>query len=305
MNSDLEDAIVDALRAKAGTAPTPAMPPLGSATRAPRGRLVLVAAAAVVVVAVGAVLFTVNPRDNDAPASPPTSPPVATSTTEPGLAPGEVYYSLRLTDLGAGGVIRERQLWRPQERTGEWRQAIVQGTVIEGGRVVPGGGEVGARDGGVCYPAFEPTAASCTKPPSWSNPTTDFLAAAPRDPATIEQQLHAEAVAAVEGGGQSGDDLVRLLELRTVSEVLADNAVPADLSSTLRQVAAAIPGVSVTEDMANLVGDRGTGYSLALPRGGSVTVIFDADDRYLGSPKEAVRHGVAPGLGEPPSRMFD
>jgi hypothetical protein len=36
-----------------------------------------------------------------------------------------------------------------------------------------------------------------------------------------------------------------------------------------------------------------------------VAVIFDADDRYLGSPKEAVRHGVAPGLGEPPSRMLD
>jgi hypothetical protein len=305
MNSDLEDAIVNALRAKAGTAPTPAMPPLGSAARAPRGRLVLVAAAAVVVVAVavGAVLFTVNPRNNDAPAAQPTSPPVATS--EPGLAPGEVYYSLRLTDLGAGGVIRERQLWRPQERTGEWRQAIAQGTVIEGGRVVPGGGEVGVRDGGACYPAFETTAESCTAPPSWTNPTADFLAAAPRDPATIGQQLHVEAAAAVEGAGESGEDLVRLLELRTIGELLADNAVPADLSSALRQVVAAIPGVSVTEDMANLVGERGTGYSLAHPRGGSLAVIFDADDRYLGSPKEAVRHGVAPGLGEPPSRMFD
>lgn len=313
MNSDLEDAIVNALRAKAGTAPTPAMPPLGSAARAPRGRLVLVAAAAVVVIAVGAVLFAFNPRDNDAPAAQPTSPTAAptaptvtTSATEPGLAPGEVYYTLRLTDVGGGGVIRERQLWRPQERTGEWRQTIVQGTVIENGRVVPGGaGDVGGRPGGVCYPAFETTAESCTAPPSWSNSTADFLAAAPRDPATIGQQLHAEAAAAVEGGGQSGDDLVRLLELRMLGDVLADNAVPAELSSALRQVAAALPGVSVTEDMADLLGERGTGYSLPLPGGGSVTVIFDADDRYLGSPKEAVRHGVAPGLGEPPSRMFD
>jgi hypothetical protein len=90
-----------------------------------------------------------------------------------------------------------------------------------------------------------------------------------------------------------------------LGELLAGNGVPADLSSALRQVAAAIPGVSVTADMANLVGERGTGYSLPHPFGGTVAVIFDADDRYLGSPKEAVRHGVAPGLGEPPSRMLD
>ena len=311
MNTDLEDAIVNALRAKANTAPSPAMPQLGSQAGARRGRLVLVAAAALVVVAVavGAVLVAVAPRRDDAPVAPPvaTSPEKTTTekNEETGLAPGEVYYRLLLTDLGAGGVIREQQVWQPPERAGEWRQTIAQGTVIENGRVVPGGGEVGAPEGGVCFPAAGEIAGSCTKPPTWFNPSIDFLATAPRDPATIGQQLHAEAATAVEDGGQSGAALVRLLELKMIGQLLAGNGVPADLSSALRQVAAAIPGVAVTEDMATLVGERGTGYSLPHPGGGSVAVIFDADDRYLGSPTEAVRHGVAPGLGEPPSRMFD
>ncbi|MDQ3790612.1 MAG: hypothetical protein M3422_25670 [Actinomycetota bacterium] len=75
-------------------------------------------------------------------------------------------------------------------------------------------------------------------------------------------------------------DLAPVLELRAVGLLLAGNGVPADLPSVLREVAAGVPG-------------------------GEVVVIFDDDDRYLGSPTEAVRHGVAPGLGEPPSRMLD
>jgi hypothetical protein len=299
MNTEIEDAITNALRAKADMAPAPAMPRLGAEPGARRGRRVLVAAAAAVVaaVAVGAVLLA--PRGDDSPAT----PPVPTAENVP--APTEVYYLLRLTDLGAGGVIREQQVWQPRDRAGEWRQTVVQGTVIENGRVVPGGGGVGAPKGGTCFPSATELAGSCTKPATWSNPSIDFLATAPRDPATIGQQLHAEAVTAVEPGTEDRDELVRLLELKTIGQLLAGNGVPADLSSALREVAAALPGVAVTADTANLVGERGTGYSLPLPLDGSVTVIFDTDDHYLGSPTEAVRHGVAPGLGEPPSRMLD
>jgi len=57
--------------------------------------------------------------------------------------------------------------------------------------------------------------------------------------------------------------------------------------------------------MANLLGERGTGYSYSLPQGGELTAIFAEDDHYLGSPTQAVRHGIAPDLGQPPSRMLD
>jgi hypothetical protein len=124
----------------------------------------------------------------------------------------------------------------------------------------------------------------------------DFLASAPRDPATIAAQLHAEAAAV-------SADLAPVLELRAVGLLLTGNGVPEDLSSPLRQVVAGLPGVQVIEGMADLTGRVGTGYRLPHP-GGQVVVIFDDDDHYLGSPTEAVRHGVAPGLGEPPSRLL-
>jgi hypothetical protein len=294
-----EDAIAEALRARADAVPHSPMPLLGETTRTRRW-LAPVTAAVVVVAAAGATVVVLSQGDHATPTA--TTPTTITST--PALAPGEVYYSLRLTDLGAGGVIQEKQLWQPQDQAGEWRQTIVQGQSIRDGRVVPGPGRVDALPGGVCYPAFHADDALCTKPGTWFGPTVAFLATAPRDPATIGEQFHAEAVATLRSNGQSLD-LANVLELRLIGELLAGNGVPPDLSLVLRQVVVAMPGVTVTENMANLTGARGTGYSFPHPVHGSVTVIFDADGHYLGSPKEAVRHGIAPGLGEPPSRMLD
>lgn len=285
----LEDALAEALHAKADAVPHTPMPRLG---QAPRRRLVPVVVTATAAVAIAAAAFLVVPRDH---ATPPAT--VTTTTTAPDqLMAGEVYYSLRLTEIAGGRVIRETQLWQPAARTGAWRQQVVDGTSIRDGRVVPGPGKVGARPGGNCYPAFEATAESCTKPASWFNPTIEFLASAPRDPSTIASQLHAEAVAVSE-------DLAPVLELKMVGVLLSGNGVPDDLVDALRQVVAELPGVQVVEGMADPAGATGTGYRLPHP-GGTVAVIFAADGHFLGTPAEAVRHGIAPGLGKPPSRML-
>jgi hypothetical protein len=295
MNTELEDSLADALRAKANAVPLSRMPQLGQAAPARRGRLVPLVAAAVAAVAIGAAAIVLAP-DDAAPA------PVKVAT--PGqLAAGEVYYSLRLTAQAGGQAIMEKQLWQPQKRTGEWRQQMAQGRSIENGRVVPAG-RVEPRPGGKCYPAYEVTDESCTAPASWLNPTVDFLAKAPRDPATIGDQFHAAAAAELQRANQSSD-LAYLLELRMIGELLAGNGVPPELSSALRQVVAAMPDIEVTDGMANLTGVRGTGYSLHKPKGGPQTVIFKADNTYLGSPTESIRHGIAPALGQPPSRMLD
>lgn len=302
MNTELEDALTDALRAKADAVPNTPMPRLGAA-RARRSRLVPIAAAVIAVVAVGVAAFVLVPGDD--PANPAPKPvPVASPEV---LAAGEVYYSLRLSAQADGQVIMEKQLWQPQDRAGEWRQQVAEGPLTKDGRVVPRS-RIEASPGGMCYPAFTATEPSCTAPASWFNPTPDFLATAPRDPETIGEQFHAAAVAKVEHAHslRADIDLAYVLELKYIGELLAGNGVPAELSNALRQVVAAIPGITVTEDMANLTGQRGTGYSLAIADQGRVlTVIFDADSHYLGSPTEAVRHGVAPGLGQPPSRMID
>lgn len=299
MNTELEDALTDALRAKAGAVPGTPMPRLGTA-RARRSRLVPIAAAVIAVVVVGVAALVLVPGGDD------TSKPVRVASPEE-LAPGEVYYSLRLTAQADGRVIMEKQLWQSRDRAGEWRQQLAQGASITDGRVVASG-RVEARPGGVCYPAFTATEASCTTPASWLNPTPDFLATAPRDPATIGEQFHAEAVAKLVNADavRAEASLAYVLELKYIGELLAGNGVPAELSSALRQVVAAIPGILMTKDMADLTGRRGTGYSLPIAGPSRIlTVIFDADGHYLGSPTEAVRHGVAPGLGQRPSHMID
>ena len=287
----LEDALAEALHAKADAVPHTPMPRLG---HAPRRRLVPVLVAATAAVAAAAAAFLFVPRDHAAPPA-----VVVTTTTTPPSGPvaGEVYYSLRLTEIAGGHVIRETQLWQPTARTGAWHQQVVDGTSIEDGRVVPGPGKVGTRPGGDCYPAFDVTAESCTKPASWFNPTIEFLANAPRDPATIASQVHAEAVAVSE-------ELAPVVELKMIGVLLSGNGVPADLVGALREVVAGLPGVQVVPDMADPAGATGTGYRLPHP-GGSVAVIFAEDGHFLGTPTEAVRHGIAPGLGEPPSRMID
>jgi hypothetical protein len=288
----LEDAIAEALHAKADAVPHTPMPRLG---RAPRRRLVPVAVAATAAVAIGAVAFLSVPRDHAA--RPATDPTTATTMTPPNEPMrGEVYYSVRLTDLGAGGVIRETQLWQPKERTGEWRQKVVDGLSIRDGRVVPGPGRVSARPGGECYPAFSRAEEPCTSPASWFSPIPEFLAGAPRDVPTIAAQLHEEAVAVSE-------ELAPVVELKMVGVLLSGNGVPEDLVDPLRQVVAGLPGVQVVEGMADPTGATGTGYRLPYP-GGTVAVIFASDGHYLGTPSEAVRHGIAPGLGKPPSRML-
>jgi hypothetical protein len=300
MNTELEDSLADALRAKANAVPPSRMPALGRPAPARRGRLVPLVAAAVAAVAIGAAVIVLAP--DDAVPDHAASTPVKVAT--PGqLAAGEVYYSLRLTSQAGGQAIMEKQLWQPRQRTGEWRQQMAQGKSIENGRVVPAG-RVEPRPGGKCYPAYEVTDENCTAPASWLNPTVEFLANAPRDPATIGEQFHAAAVAELGSANQS-DDLAYLVELHMIGELLAGNGVPPELSSALRQVVAAMPGIEVTDGVANLTGAQGTGYSLHKPNGDPLTVIFKADNTYLGSPTESIRHGIAPGLGQPPSRMLD
>lgn len=286
----LEDAITEALHAKADAVPHTPMPRFG---HTPRRRLAPVVVAATAAVAIGAATFLFLPSEQPAP---PAAAPTTATTAPDVLVGGEVYYSLRLTEIAGGRVIRETQLWQPAARTGAWRQQVVDGTSIKDGRVVPGPGKVGARPGGRCYPAFEVTAESCTKPASWFNPTVEFLAGAPRDPATIGAQLHAEAAAVSE-------DLAPVVELKMIGVLLSGNGVPDDLEGALRQVVAGLPGVKVVEGMADPAGATGIGYQLPHP-GGVVAVIFDADGHFLGTPMEAVRHGIAPGLGKPPSRML-
>lgn len=86
--------------------------------------------------------------------------------------------------------------------------------------------------------------------------------------------------------------------------LLAGNGVPEDLVNALHEVVKQMPGIQVRPDTANLLGEKGTGYSLSDDDGRLLTLIF-ADGHYIGAPDQAVVHGFASALGEPPSRLID
>jgi len=299
MSTELEKDVTEALRFRAAEVADTACPPLGvtrqSASK--RGWLVPVAAAAAVAgLAAAAVAFL--PGDSGAP-----NPAISAAAPEQPAA-GEVYYSHEKTRLGEGEV-GERELWQGQSRVGAWQMKLTGMSSVDGAQA----------EHGECWPAATKTDAQCTAPGAWFNPNVEFLAAAPRDPAVITQQLRREATAEEQRRTAPGGDFTQsadtfsdenldYLAFNYLRGVLSANGLPADLEPVLEQVIATTPGIQVTQDMANLDGKRGTGYGLADYSGKVLTVIIDKDHHYIGSPDESFERGIAPGLGQPPARMI-
>jgi hypothetical protein len=308
MSTDLENDLAAALRHRAGGVPVTPCPPLtAAAAPAPRrGWVMPVTAAAAAVIGVVAAGVVLLPGGGDQQKQ---------QDTVVGQAP-EVYYSRIVTGV-PGENLAEVELWQGKARTDAWRQKIVGGVKVVAGRVVPDGSiTVLAPESGSCYPAETTTDERCTAPGSWFNPTVDFLANAPRDPEVIVQQLHDEAVAEEElrtapGGDFNADDKtfsdgnLAYLELNFLRPLLSGNGVPADLEVALRDAVKLLPGIQIQPDTANVLGEKGIGYSLPNYEGRLLTIIFDADGNYLGAPDQAVVHGFAPALGEPPTRLID
>jgi hypothetical protein len=314
MSTELENDVAGALRFRAGEVADTSCPPLGvrvSAAPARRGWLIPVAAAAVAVVGLGGAAIALTPGDSGAPAG------VDVGVDAAQQAPvTEVYYSRTMTRSG-DTVITEFELWQGQGRTDAWQRKGVAGGTIKDGRVVDDGTvKLDYATDGECYPAPSKTDALCTTPGAWFAPTPEFLAGASRDPAVIRQQLHDEAVAEeqrrtgprgdfTQTGDTFSDENLTYLSFNYLRSTLTANGLPDDLKAVLHDVIAAMPNIQVTPDMANLLGERGTGYSLPDHDGTLLTVIFNADGDYIGSQDEAVAHGMAPGLGAAPSRMLD
>jgi hypothetical protein len=303
MNTDLENDLAAALRHRAGEVPDMPCPPLTVAP-APRRRWVMpVTAAAAVVAGLVAAGVVWLPGGGG-----------GEQDVTVGTAP-EVYYS-RVVSKGPGPHFVELELWQGKGRTDEWRQDAVGGRTVKDGRVVPDGTvETGGPTTGHCFPAATTADPECTAPGSWFSPTLDFLAGASRDPAEIANQLRDEAVAEEQrrtgpgggftvGNGTFSEENLAFLELNNVRLLLAGNGVPEDLVNALHEVVKQMPGIQVRPDMANLLGDKGTGYSLSDHKGKLLTLIF-ADGHYIGAPDQGVVHGFAPALGEPPSRLID
>ncbi len=307
MSTELEKDVTEALRFRADEVPETPCPPLGFATRSRRGWLVPVAAAAAVVGLAAAVAFL--PGDAGS-----ADGPGITAVAPDRPAAGEVYYSHTKSRVGSG-IVGERELWQGPGRADAWREKVVGMVRLPAGRP---SGDNGSPDGttdGECWPAPSTTDAACTAPGSWFSPNIEFLASVPRDPVVIKRQLRQDATAeearrTATGGDFTAtpdtfsDENLDYLAFNYLRSVLSANGLPADLEQALEQVIATMPGIQTARDMANLGGERGIGYSLPDHRGALLTVIFDNDHHYIGSPEESFERGFAPGIGQPPSRMI-
>ena len=304
MSTDLENELAAALRFQAGEVTDTPCPPLTAAPAQKRGWLMPVTAAAAAVVGLVAAGVVLLPGDGS------QQQDVAVG------AASEVYYS-RVVSGVPGRMLTEIELWQGQARTDAWQVKGVSGLKIVDGRVLPVEKvETLGPESGVCYPAETANDELCTAPGSWFNPTVDFLASAPRDPAVIKQQLRDEATAEEQrrtapggdftaDGKTFSDENLDYLELNYVKGLLTANGVPEDLEVALsRVVAEQFPGIRVAP-ATTLTGEEGTGYSLPNFEGVLLTVIFDDDGHYLGAPDQGVVHGFAPALGQPPSRLID
>lgn len=116
-------------------------------------------------------------------------------------------------------------------------------------------------------PPRESSSPSCGRDCGWQVPNHAFLAALPRDTGTLYDRLRADT----DGHGPDPD-----LEMVVyVADVLRSGMVPADLRAALYRVLGLVPGLEITEQVANLDGVRGTAYGVSA-NGQRHDVIIDA-----------------------------
>jgi hypothetical protein len=92
----------------------------------------------------------------------------------------------------------------------------------------------------------------CTTKGNWQVPDAGFLASLPRDPDRLYDRLHTDV-------GDRGTAHV----VTYVADVLRSGLVPADLRAALYRALAKVPGLQITEEFANLDGQKGTAYGIS------------------------------------------
>ncbi|MFL6118241.1 CU044_5270 family protein [Actinophytocola sp.] len=94
----------------------------------------------------------------------------------------------------------------------------------------------------------------CKTPGTWQTPNEEFMAALPRDPGRLYDRLRTDT------RGHGPDENQEMLVY--VADMLRSGLVPADLRAALYRVLAKVPGLQITEQMANLDGQKGTAYGV-------------------------------------------
>jgi hypothetical protein len=121
----------------------------------------------------------------------------------------------------------------------------------------------------------------CSMKGSWQSPNAEFMAALPREPAKLYDRLEADV------GGRGEAHMVVY-----VADILRSGLVPADLRAALYRVLAQVPGLEVTEQVANLDGAKGTAFGISKNGTRQEVIIDPATGQFIGE-REITEKGFA------------
>lgn len=259
----------------------------------------LVAAAVVAVLVLGASLVSVfgGPSGATAQASDLLGRSAARTmtVTDPVVGPGEYRYVETHSWYSAEGesapgvpyaYLGEEvsQVWVPAEVDQEWTQVRTStGNVqwITGDRpavpVDPPSSETLRAPRGAFYGPVEG---------GWQTPDPAFLASLPRDPAALYRRLSADAP---DNGRGDAEKLVY------AADALRTGWLPADVRAALYRALARLPGLTITDETANLDGRRGIALGVKDPVGSIDEIIIDPGTGAFIGERETDPDGVVRG----------
>lgn len=120
----------------------------------------------------------------------------------------------------------------------------------------------------------------CTTEGGWQQPNTKFMAALPRDPNQLYDRLQKDTA------GHGSDENMEMLVY--VADMLRSGLVPADLRAALYRTLAMVPGLEITEQVANLDGHKGTSYGITANGERHDIIIDPTTGQFIGERQIAV-----------------
>jgi hypothetical protein len=122
----------------------------------------------------------------------------------------------------------------------------------------------------------------CTTPGTWQTPNAEFMASLPRDPDQLYDRLRKDTA------GRGNDENMEMLVY--VADMLRSGLVPADLRAALYRTLAKVPGLEITEQVANLDGQKGTSYGISADGQRHDVIIDPATGQFIGE-RQVVEEG--------------
>jgi hypothetical protein len=122
----------------------------------------------------------------------------------------------------------------------------------------------------------------CATPGTWQTPNAEFMASLPRDPDQLYDRLRKDTA------GRGNDENMEMLVY--VADMLRSGLVPADLRAALYRTLAKVPGLEITEQVANLDGQKGTSYGISADGQRHDVIIDPATGQFIGE-RQVVEEG--------------